>query len=402
MEKQRIEDEMCGMKTTGHESRECAAGETMPEREKAYLHWLYQAAGIGARGFLRALTPFGTAEEIYRQLLSGQLAKRIAPRYGKKVTQMSEFSKTYDVETAYGKMRERGIQFLTEREAAFPQRLRKIPDAPFALYCVGRLPEERKWTVAVIGARECTEYGKFMAEEFGAALARAGVQVVSGLARGIDGVSQKSALQAGGYSLGVLGCGVDICYPEENRELYETLAKAGGFCSEYPPGTPPKAVFFPPRNRLISGFADGLLVIEAKEKSGTLITVDMALEQGREVYALPGRATDPLSGGCNRLIRQGAGLVCTPEELLEELYGVSGASGAGVQTKLVFLEGIQGELLELLDCNPLPAEEIQRRYAEKHGAQIALPLLFRELLELCAAGFAGQVGGSYFMKILKN
>ena len=371
-------------------------------REKAYLHWLYQAAGSSARGFLRMLASLGTPEEIYGQLRSGKLAERIAPRYAKKVTQMSEFSERYDVAEAYGKMRERGICLVTESEADFPERLRRIPDAPWGLYCVGRMPAEEKRSVAVIGARDCTEYGRFMAKRFGAALARAGIQVISGLARGIDGVSQKAALEAGGYSFAVLGCGVDICYPEENRELYDALGAVGGFCSEYPPGTPPKAAFFPPRNRLISGFADGLLVIEAKERSGTLITVDMALEQGREVYALPGRATDPLSGGCNRLIRQGAGLVSTPEELLEELYGECSAREGSVQTKLVFLEGVQGEILELLDFCPLPAEELQRRYAEKHGEPIALPLLFRELLELCAAGYAGQVGGSYFMRIVKT
>lgn len=371
-------------------------------KKKAYLHWLYQAAGISARGFLRMLAPFGTAEEIYGQLRSGKLAERIAPRYAKKVTQMSEFSERYDVEEAYGKMRERGICLVTEQEADFPERLKQIPDAPWGLYYVGSLPEEERRAVAVIGARDCTEYGRFMAKQFGGALARAGVQVISGLARGIDGVSQKAVLEAGGYSLAVLGCGVDICYPEENRELYDALGAAGGFCSEYPPGTPPKAAFFPPRNRLISGFADGLLVIEAKERSGTLITVDMALEQGREVYALPGRATDPLSGGCNRLIRQGAGLVSTPEELLEELYGECTAREGSAQTKLVFLEGVQGELLELLDFCPLPAEELQRRYAEKHGESIALPLLFRELLELCAGGYAGQVSGSYFMRVVKT
>lgn len=375
--------------------------DTVSEREKAYLHWLYQAAGIGSRGFLRMLAPFGTAEEIYGMLRSGKLAERVSPRYAKKVTQMLEFDRGYDVEASYGKLRERGVCLVTDGEAHFPKRLKEIPDPPFALYYVGRLPAEKERAVALVGARDCTEYGRYMAKQFGAALARAGVQVISGLARGIDGVSQKAALEAGGYSFAVLGCGVDICYPEENRELYDALADTGGFCSEYPPGTPPKAAFFPPRNRLISGLADGLLVIEAKEKSGTLITVDMALEQGREVYALPGRATDPLSSGCNRLIRQGAGLVCTPEELLEALYGESAAS-EGTQIKLVFLEGVQGELLEILDFSPLPAEELQRRYEEKYKKNIILPLLFKELLELCACGYAGQVGGSYFMRILKT
>lgn len=390
------------MRVAENERRK-AAGETVTEREKTYRHWLYQAAGIGARGFLRTLASFGSAEEIYGQLLSGKLAERIATRYAKKVTQMSAFSKSYDVEDAYGKMRERGICLVTEGEAAFPQRLTRIPDSPWALYYAGRLPQEEKKAVALIGARDCSEYGRYMAGQFGAAFAKAGVQVISGMARGIDGIGQAAALREGGYSLGVLGCGVDICYPRENRELYEALLAGGGVCSEYPPGIGPRAMLFPPRNRIISGFCDALLVVEAKEKSGTLITVDMALEQGREVYALPGRATDPLSGGCNRLIRQGAGLVSSPEELLEELLGKIGGAcvGKAVQGRLVFLEGVQGELLEILDFNPQPAEELQRRYEKKYGKSIILPLLFKELLELCAGGYARQIGGSYFMRIMQ-
>ena len=150
------------------------------------------------------------------------------------------------------------------------------------------------------------------------------------------------------------------------------------------------------------------MVIEAREKSGTLITVDMALEQGREVYALPGRATDPLSGGCNRLIRQGAGLVSSPEELLEEILGpdegrAAGAGGRGtaIQTTLAFLEGTLGELLAVLDFKPLPVQEIQCKYTEKYGKTIAFPELYQTLLELCAQGYAGQAGGGYFVKKLK-
>lgn len=381
---------------------ESAAGDgKVSEGEKAYLHWLYQAAGVSSRGFLRSLAPLGTAKEIYGQLCSGKLSERIAPRYAKKVTQMSEFSKEYDVAGAYETLRERGVSLVTEREAAFPKRLREIPDPPWALYYVGKLPQAEKKAVALIGARDCSEYGRYMAGQFGAAFAKEGVQVISGMARGIDGIGQSAALREGGYSLGILGCGVDICYPRENQTLYDALLAGGGVCSEYPPGVMPKSVLFPPRNRIISGFSDAVFVVEARERSGTLITVDMALEQGKEVYALPGRATDPLSGGCNRLIRQGAGLVCTPEELLEALYGESAAS-EGKQTKLVFLEGVQGELLEILDFSPLPAEELQRRYVEKQGKQIALPFLFQALLELCAGGYAGQVGGSYFMRILKS
>ncbi len=379
--------------------------ETVTEEEKAYIHWLYQAVGVGSRGFLRSLATLGTPRELYRLTVSGALSEKVSERYEKKVAKMSEFSRGYDVAGMYGRMRERGIFLVTEDEPQFPERLSRIPDKPYALYFAGRLPQAEKRAVAVIGARECTAYGRYMAEQFGAAFAKAGIQVISGMARGIDGIGQTAALKEGGYSLGVLGCGVDICYPGENRELYETLLAAGGICSEYPTGTEPRAVLFPPRNRIISGLCDAVLVVEAREKSGTLITVDMALEQGREVYALPGRATDPLSGGCNRLIRQGAGLASSPEEVLEELMGgvgrglFAGSKGKAVQGRLVFLEGVQGELWEILDFNPLPAQELQRRYEEKYGKTVALPILFKELLELCAGGYAGQVGGRYFMRI---
>lgn len=142
------------------------------------------------------------------------------------------------------------------------------------------------------------------------------------MARGVDGISQQAALDAGGRSCGVLGCGVDVCYPRQNRALYERLPKQGCLISSYPLGTPALSRNFPPRNRIVSGLADAVVVVEAREKSGTLITVDMALEQGREVYAVPGRVTDRLSDGCNRLIRQGAVPMLNPEELIEELKGM--------------------------------------------------------------------------------
>ena len=158
-----------------------------------------------------------------------------------------------------------------------------------------------------------------MALQYGKCLGHAGVQVISGMARGIDGAGQRGALNGDGTTFAVLGCGVDVCYPRENIGLYMDIQKKGGIISEFPPGTEPLARNFPMRNRIISGLAEWILVIEAKEKSGSLITADMALEQGRDIYALPGMVTEPLSCGCNRLIRQGAGILLNEEDLLEEL-----------------------------------------------------------------------------------
>ena len=183
------------------------------------------------------------------------------------------------------------------------------------------MPLENEPAAAIIGARLASGYGREQARRFGRQIGARGISVISGMARGIDGIAQKAALDAGGRSYAVLGCGVDICYPEENRELYERLQQQGGVLSEYPPGMQPIAKLFPPRNRIISGLSDLVLVIEARKRSGTLITVDMALEQGREVYALPGRVSDSLSDGCNRLIRQGAGPATCPQDILEYFFG---------------------------------------------------------------------------------
>lgn len=370
----------------------------MTKREKAYMHWLYQAVGMGSRGVLKRLEQAGTPEEIYGLAAQGRLEEKLSARYRSKAEQITAYTAGYDVEAEYAKLTAAGIGFVTVGEAEYPKRLATIPDAPYALYYVGRLPEDERPSVAIIGARNCSEYGKGMARQFGEVLAEAGVQIISGMARGIDGIGQEAALRTGGYSLGVLGCGVDICYPPENRSLYEKLISAGGICSEYPPGIMPRAVLFPPRNRIISGLCDAVLVIEAKERSGTLITVDMALEQGREVYALPGRATDLLSLGCNRLIRQGAALVTSPQELLQEL-GVLGSVKEDYRQQALFLsDGVQGRLFELLDYQPKSMEQIRQEYAALYGSGMSVPELCRELLGLCTGGYAGRVGGNYYVK----
>ena len=203
-------------------------------------------------------------------------------------------------------------------DSAYPQRLMDYGSMPDRLYVRGNLPEEGP-SVAIVGARKCSIYGKRQAYLFGKVLAQNGISIISGMARGIDAAAQKGALDGGGKSYAVLGCGVDICYPESNRSLYDALPLHGGILSEYEPGSKPLSWHFPIRNRIISALADIVLVIEARKKSGSLITVDYALEQGKTVFALPGRAGDSLSDGCNLLIAQGAGIACSPECILEEL-----------------------------------------------------------------------------------
>lgn len=220
---------------------------------------------------------------------------------------------------AYMSARDKGIRFVPYFAPDYPEKLRETADFPFAVYVKGRLPDKKSKKAAVVGARRCTPYGEKYAVEFAGKLAESGVEIISGLARGIDGMGQRGALMRGGRTFAVLGSGVDVCYPKEHIGLYtDILEQDGGIISEYPPGTPPVPQNFPPRNRIISGLADAVLVMEARERSGSLITADMALEQGRDVYALPGPVNSELSRGCNRLIQQGAGILISPEALLEE------------------------------------------------------------------------------------
>ena len=220
---------------------------------------------------------------------------------------------------AYEKLRERGIRFVTPLDPDYPERLLHIHAYPMGLYVRGKLPEPECPAVAVVGARGCSEYGSQLAETFSELLARERVQIISGLALGIDGAAHRGALKAGADTYGVLGCGVNICYPSAHYRLYGQMVEHGGILSEFPLDTRPLKPNFPMRNRIISGLSDAILVVEAKEKSGSLITAELGLDQGKEIFAVPGRITDHLSGGCNRLIQQGAHMAISPGDILEYL-----------------------------------------------------------------------------------
>ena len=217
------------------------------------------------------------------------------------------------------RMRQSGISFVSRKDSDFPKKLKNLPECPHGLYYIGSLPEEQVYTAAVVGARCCSSYGSAVTRRIVSSLASCGIQVVSGMACGIDGIAQQTALDHGARSFAVLGCGADICYPRSNIGLYEELKRSGGIISELPPGTGPARYHFPFRNRLISGLCDSLIVAEAREKSGTLITAEYALDYGKDIFAVPGRNMDELSRGCNRLIADGAGIVLSPEELAETL-----------------------------------------------------------------------------------
>lgn len=211
------------------------------------------------------------------------------------------------------------IRCLTKEDPGYPNRLKVLKGMPDKLYVKGRLPDDRLPAAAIVGARRCSPYGRIQAFHFAKYLSDAGVQVISGLATGIDAEGHKGALAGASPTFAVLGTGVDVCYPAGNRSLYRRiLNRRGGILSEYPPKTAGQAWHFPARNRIISGLADLVLVVEAKENSGSLITAGFALEQGKAVYALPGAVHEPLSLGCHKLIYDGAGIAYSPEVLLSE------------------------------------------------------------------------------------
>ena len=200
-------------------------------------------------------------------------------------------------------LEKQGIKVVSVNDRDYPAKLLPYDHRPEYLFYKGRLPDRDKPVVAMVGARACSNYGRKMARALARELSENGVQIISGMARGIDTYSQIGALEGGTPTFAVLGSGVDVCYPTENIELYNDILKNGGIISEYPPGAGPIAWHFPLRNRIISGLSDKVIVVEAREKSGSLITVEWALEQGKDVMAVPGRVGEKLSDGCNRLIR---------------------------------------------------------------------------------------------------
>ena len=281
-----------------------------------YWVWLSELAGLGNQTRLALLEHFNTPEDVYYAdegeiLLTEGMTRREADAL--KAKDLTEAEKILtDCERLE-------LQVLTLRDAAYPVRLRSIYDPPCLLYLRGRLPvEDELPAVAVVGTRKASPYGIRCAEDLAFGLADAGAVVVTGLARGIDSMAAQGALRAGGTVIGVLGGGVDVIYPKENGWLYDDVAAAGCLISEYPPGTEPLPAHFPIRNRIMSGLSIAALVVEAPVRSGALITAGMALDQGRDVFAVPGPIYAENSKGCNRLIRDGAGVAAEPWDILRD------------------------------------------------------------------------------------
>ena len=284
-----------------------------------YWVWLSELKGLRNQTRLALLRRFGDPESIFYADADELLLTDGVERSQLKLLENHDLA---PADRILADCQRLDIRLLTLSDAAYPGRLKNIYDPPALLYCKGRLPLlDDLLCVAVVGTRDCTPYGVACAEKLGFGLASGGAAVVSGLAKGIDAAAIRGALRAGGVTVGVVGNGLDVYYPYESRYLYEDVASAGVLLSEYPPGTEPASGHFPVRNRIISGLSLAALVVEAPEKSGALITAATALEQGRDVFAVPGPIDAPASVGCNCLIRDGAGLVSDASDILREYEG---------------------------------------------------------------------------------
>ena len=392
--------------------------------ERIYAFWLHAVPWIGQGPVPAILNAFGSPREAFlasdEQIINA-VGKRSNP------CALLEYRKEFDIFERYDEFMRSGMKVVFVWEEEYPARLRYIPDPPLALFYIGRLPEDNKLSVAVIGARQCSEYGEMLADELGEALGKNDVNVISGMAVGIDGISQSAAVAAGGSSFGVLGCGADICYPDSNYGLYEKLKTSGGILSAYPPGTPAISRYFPPRNRIVSGLSDAVVVLEARNRSGTLITVDMALEQGRDIYAAPGNLTDDLSSGTNGLIGHGARIYLSPEIFMADLYeehasilatGFADSDAKEYLLKPAFdapsdirhrkftgdvkpepdLEKGHMEVYRMLSLYPQSAEDIEDKMRKKKIDSPGETGICLMLMELCLEGHAHQVSPGYFCR----
>lgn len=384
---------------TGSAGREGSGAETEEDMNKEeYGYWLANLANIGIRKIDRLLEIFedskavyeATEKEFYALKKDGALPEQFSERDIETILRNRDEEKIHD---NYTKLISHGIYFVTREDNEYPEQLRNIYGAPYGLYIKGRLPRKEGKRLAIVGARECSPYGREMAAYLAGAAARAGIEVISGLARGIDRYAHEGALAAGGKTYGILGCGIDICYPRENINLYMEMQREGGIISEYAPGVQPVAGNFPMRNRMISGISDGILIIEAREKSGSLITADLGLEQGKEIYALPGRATDRLSEGCNNLIKMGAKLVTSPKDILEDYLPNYEQTMDELKKNNKLLEKVGKIVYASLCLEPKHIEEI----AQITG--LSLDILMEQLILLELGGFVRQTRKNYYVAL---
>jgi DNA processing protein len=346
-----------------------------------------RVSGIGAARLRALLDYFGDLELAWNaqthDLKQAGLDRRSLAR-------LLKAREALDLDAEMERLERAGVQVLTWDDADYPSNLRKVYNAPPLLYVRGGIEKRDEWAVAVVGTRRASVYGKEAARMVSRGLAQAGVTIVSGLARGIDTVAHRACLEAGGRTLAVLGCGVDVNYPASNARLADEIVERGALVSEYALGTRPDARNFPPRNRIISGLTLGTVVVEADMTSGARITSGFALEQGREVFSVPGSIFARGSRGTNDLIQQGAKLVTNVGDILEELNLTMVSEQAQARATIPENE-TEAVLLECLSAEPVHVDELGRA-VDLPIAQVTSTLALMEL-----KGMIRQVGGMSYV-----
>lgn len=325
-----------------------AKQERIKNKENLYDHWFSFHAGISLRKKHELLKMKVTPEALFFST-KAQRKSYFTSR------EEEAFLSTKDLEWTKRELdwldRNRAFTVFWKEEN-YPPLLKQIDDFPLGLYVKGCLPDPKKLSIGMVGAREMTPYGKDAALFFAEQLAKEDVQIISGLARGIDACCHRKALQVKGYTLGVLACGIDVQYPRSNGYLYEQMEQVGGLISEFPIGSMALKYHFPIRNRIISGISNGVFVLEAKKKSGSLITANQALEQGRDVFALPGRYYDDTSLGAMELIQSGAKLVYNVENITEEYHFHQKKQTNFTKEKKLLLDNTQKVVYDCLRLEP--------------------------------------------------
>lgn len=269
--------------------------------EQHYVMWLARIDGISLKKKYDIINYFKSAKAFFEA--DSVSIKDYCKKYKINLKNVLDV-KSDDILNKYlNELYKKDIKYIAYNDTTYPRLLKNIPDAPLGFYMIGNMPQENKNKVSIIGARKCTQYGAMNSYKFSKELSEKGIVIVSGMALGIDAMAHKGSIDGSGQTVAVLGCGVDVVYPPSNRNLRDNIIKDGCVISEYPPSTPPYPAHFPSRNRIISGLSDALIVVESAEKSGTLITVGQALEQGRDIFAIPGNINNKMSYGTNNLIK---------------------------------------------------------------------------------------------------
>jgi DNA processing protein len=358
--------------------------------DDALRYWLgfNLVRGIGPVRLRALIDTFGDIESAWTATESSLRALKLDQRA---LSNLLQTRRDTDLDGLLARVEHVGARVLTWDSPDYPLLLAAIPDSPPALFVLGEITPADEWAVAMVGTRKASVYGREVARRLAEELGRNGVTVVSGLARGIDGIAHKAALDGGGRTIAVLGSGVDRIYPAEHRRLAAAIAERGAVVSDYPLGTPPDGVNFPPRNRIISGLSLGTIVVEAGLRSGALITADFALDHGREVFAVPGSILSPGSVGCNRLLRDGAHVLTEVRDVLEVLHLEQIADKQAARAILPETPA-EATLFEVLSAEPSHLDDLARR------SGIAIELVSSTLVMMELKGMVRQVGGLQYVR----